>query len=79
VTRRTCAGLETWIQEAAFDELDALAADPSRIPAPTPDWGTVHAFARVHDSKLYVLTLHLTHDEHRGVITLLGVRIFTVG
>ena len=70
--------LETPFQEAVFDELERLASNPSRLAAPTEDWGSVHPFTFVHGGKLYALTLHLSHNQQQQVITLLGVRVFSV-
>jgi hypothetical protein len=64
---------------AVFDELEGLASDPSRIPQPTPEWGSVHPFALVHDGNLHIVTPYLAHDERRQVLTLLGVRVFSAG
>lgn len=65
--------LDLPVQEHVLDELDRLTAHRDQLPPPIPGWGIVHAFASNASGNLSVLTLVLTRDDERQLLTLLGI------
>lgn len=62
-----------WLQEAIFDELDLIAADPSKLVLHgVRQWG-VHDFEREHEGRRYTVFIAVRPDHRRRVLNVFRV------
>jgi hypothetical protein len=64
--------LETWLQEAVLDELDALAAEPSVLRS-NAQGEAVHDFERGAADNRHVVFLRLQRDDAQRLLTVLAI------
>jgi hypothetical protein len=67
--------LQPWLQEEVLDELELLAADPSRLRVDV-DGRAAHDFERVDGGIRHVVFLRVLRDDPRTLLILLGLGMY---
>lgn len=65
--------MDSWLQEEFWDELEQLAADPSRLPS---DFGTddiSYEFKRDHGGVRHLIRLVLYRNDSSQMLIVLGI------
>ncbi len=69
-----CA-MDIWLQEEVWDELELLAADPSRVSLAPPGNSARHAFSRFLGGVTYEVVIAIVRNDATKILTVLGITV----
>lgn len=65
--------MDSWLQEEFWDELEQLAADPSRLPTGFATDDLSYEFRRDHGGVRHLITLALFRNDSNRTLIVLGI------